>query len=326
MELGLLDREIAEARRQTGATERGQQLEQAGQRLFVEVRNHVERHLALHGSAPTRQLHDEHLQSQKLSNIERRDFARMHVIVSRIARRLAERHARRKKRRVRGQLDFRKTLRKNAAYDGVMFETFWRRKVIDRPRIVAICDVSGSVRRYARFLLLFLHSLGEQVSDLRSFAFTNHLVEVTGTFASLPVEQAVDKVMQAVGGSGTDHGQTLLDIHAQLCDIDRRTTVLILGDARNDGGDAQAEVMKLLYQRAPRHLAQSRARVVLGSGRLGDETLRGLLPHRPRMQLDRSPRAHARRAAALAFGERLRRLLDGPFFALVDSKSLRTTL
>lgn len=134
-----------------------------------------------------------------------------------------------------------------------MFETFWRSKVVDRPRVVAICDVSGSVRQYARFLLLFLHSLGEQVSDLRSFAFTNHLVEVSDTFESLPVEQAVDKVMQAVGGSGTDYGQTLLDIEAQLLDdIDRRTTVLILGDARNNRGQAHAEVMQLLYQRARR--------------------------------------------------------------------------
>jgi len=253
MGLELLDREISDAKRQTLVPERAKDLEQARKKLFEEVRNFVERKLALFGTAPTRQLHDDFLQSQKLSNIEKRDFARMHVIVSKIAKRLAERHARRKKKRVRGQLDFRKTLRKNAAYDGVMFETFWRSRVVGRPRVVAICDVSGSVRQYARFLLLFLHSLGEQVSDLRSFAFTNHLVEVSDTFESLPVEQAVDKVMQAVGGSGTDYGQTLLDIEEQLLDdIDRRTTVLILGDARNNRGEAHAEVMKMLYHRARR--------------------------------------------------------------------------
>ena len=253
MGLELLEREIADARRQTLAPEPARRLELARKRLFEEVRNYVERKLALYGTAPTRQLHDDFLLSQRLSNIEARDFARMHVIVYKMAKRLAERHSRRKKRRVRGQLDFRKTLRKNAAYDGVMFETFWRAKVVDRPRVVAICDVSGSVRQYARFLLLFLHSLGEQVSDLRSFAFTNHLVDVSETFESLPVEQAVDKVMQAVGGSGTDYGQVLLDIREQLLDdIGRRTTVLILGDARNNRGEARAEIMQLLYQRARR--------------------------------------------------------------------------
>ena len=144
-------------------------------------------------------------------------------------------------------------MRANAAYGGVMFETFWRSTKIERPRVVAICDVSGSVRQYARFLLLFLYSLDELVSDVQSFAFTNHLVDVSATFEALPVEQAVDKVMQAVGGSGTDYGQVLQDIDEQLMHrIDRRTTVLILGDARNNRGEAHTEVMRLLYERARR--------------------------------------------------------------------------
>ncbi len=253
MGLELLDREISDARRQTQAPQRVAELERARKHLFNEVRNFVERKLSMYGTAPTRELHDDFLQTQKLSNIDRRDFARMHEIVRKIARRLAERHARRKRREQRGQLDFRRTMRANAAYGGVMFETFWRSTKVERPRVVAICDVSGSVRQYARFLLLFLYSLDELVSDVQSFAFTNHLVDVSATFEALPVEQAVDKVMQAVGGSGTDYGQVLEDIDEQLMHrIDRRTTVLILGDARNNRGEAHAEIMKTLYGRARR--------------------------------------------------------------------------
>jgi uncharacterized protein with von Willebrand factor type A (vWA) domain len=253
MGLELLDREIAEARRQTLAPRRHADLELARKRLFNEVRNFVERKLALYGTAPTRELHDEFLQSQKLSNIDRRDFARMHEIVRKIARRLAERHARRKRREQRGQLDFRRTQRANAAYGGVLFETHWRSTRIERPKVVAICDVSGSVRQYARFLLLFLYSLDELLSDVQSYAFTSHLVDVSATFESLPVEQAVDKVLRAVGGSGTDYGQMLLDLDQQLMHrIDHRTTVLILGDARNNRGEARSEIMKTLYGRARR--------------------------------------------------------------------------
>ena len=253
MGLESLDAAIVAARRQTDATELTRPLEMARQRLTVEVRNYVERQLALYGTAPTRQLHDDFLVSQKLSNTGPRDFARMHAIVRKMAKRLAERHARRSKRQVRGQLDFRRTLRKSAAYGGVMFETVWRKKVVDTPRVVAICDVSGSVRQYARFLLLFLHSLREQVSDLRSFAFTNHLIDISETFDALDVEPAVERVMQAMSGSGTDYGRVLLDIREQLLDnIDRRTTVLILGDARNNRAESQAGVMKMLYQRARR--------------------------------------------------------------------------
>ena len=253
MGLELLDREIAEARRQTLAPQRHADLELARRRLFNEVRNFVERKLSMYGTAPTRELHDEFLQSQKLSNIDRRDFARMHEIVRKIARRLAERHARRKRREQRGQLDFRRTQRANAAYGGVLFETHWRSTRIERPKVVAICDVSGSVRQYARFLLLFLYSLDELLSDVQSYAFTNHLVDVSATFESLPVEQAVDKVLNAVGGSGTDYGQMLLDLDEQLMHrIDHRTTVLILGDARNNRGEARSEIMKTLYGRARR--------------------------------------------------------------------------
>jgi len=253
MGLELLDREISDARRQTLAPERLAELERARKRLFVEVRNFVERKLSMYGTAPTRELHDEFLQSQKLSNIDRRDFARMHEIVRKIARRLAERHARRKRREQRGQLDFRRTQRANAAYGGVLFETFWRSTRIEKPRVVAICDVSGSVRQYALFLLLFLYSLDELLSDVRSFAFTNHLVDVSATFESRPVEQAVDRVMHAVGGSGTDYGQMLLDLDEQLMPrIDHRTAVLVLGDARNNRGEARVEVMKTLYGRARR--------------------------------------------------------------------------
>jgi uncharacterized protein with von Willebrand factor type A (vWA) domain len=253
MGLELLDREISEARRQTLAPQRHADLELARKRLFNEVRNFVERKLALYGTAPTRELHDEFLQSQKLSNIDRRDFARMHEIVRKIARRLAERHARRKRREQRGQLDFRRTQRANAAYGGVLFETHWRSTRIERPKVVAICDVSGSVRQYARFLLLFLYSLDELLSDVQSYAFTNHLVDVSATFESLPVEQAVDKVMHAVGGSGTDYGQMLLDLNEQLMHrIDHRTTVLVLGDARNNRGEARSDIMKTLYGRARR--------------------------------------------------------------------------
>lgn len=253
MGLDLLDREITEARRQSIAPQRVAELERARKHLFNEVRNFVERKLSLYGTAPTRELHDDFLQRQKLSNVDRRDFARMHEIVRKIARRLAERHARRKRRELRGQLDFRRTMRANAAYGGVMFETFWRSTKVERPRVVAICDVSGSVRQYARFLLLFLYSLDELVSDVQSFAFTNRLVDVSATFAALPVEQAVDRVMQAVGGAGTDYGQVLEDIDAQLMHrIDHRTTVLILGDARNNRGPARAEIMKTLYGRARR--------------------------------------------------------------------------
>ena len=253
MGLQALEGELEAALRLPAQRARAESLEAARQRLFEEVRGYVERRLALFGTAGTRQMRDEALIEAKLANIGPLDHARVRRIVEKIAKRLAERHARRNKRSRRGHLDFSRTLRRNAAYGGLLVEPVWRHEVVERPRIIAICDVSGSVRQYSRFLLLFLHSLGEQVSGLRSFAFTNHLVEVSDIFAAFDVYVAIDRVMQAMGGSGTDYGRVMLGLSETLLeDIDRRTTVLILGDARNNRARAQADVLQRVYQRARR--------------------------------------------------------------------------
>ena len=277
MGVATLDRAIAEAAGQTPEPAELPALRQARQRLFAEARQYVEQQLALYGRAPTQQLHDDFLRAQPLSAIERRDFQRMHEIVRQIARRLAARHARRRRRQLRGRLDFRKTLRRNATHNGLLFETFWREEVVDRPRVVAICDVSGSVRAHARFLLLFLYSLNELIADIRSFAFTNHLVDVSATFAALPVEPAVDKIIGAVGGRGTDYGGMFLDVAAQvLPKVDRKTTVLILGDARNNHGEPRAEVLESLYRRSRRVIwLNPEARALWGQG---DSEMRRYLP------------------------------------------------
>ncbi|MDH8362116.1 VWA domain-containing protein, partial [Klebsiella pneumoniae] len=71
-----------------------------------------------------------------------------------MARRLRERYSRPRKRQRRGHLDVRRTIRRNAAWGGVPFLTTWKRRHRDRPKIVAICDVSGSVAKVSDFFLL----------------------------------------------------------------------------------------------------------------------------------------------------------------------------
>ena len=229
------------------------ELRNAKEYLSENVKDFVEQQLSMYGRNATRNLREDHLKSSKLSNIEQRDFHVMHDLVRKMAKRLSTQYSKKKKRDKRGQLDFRKTLRRNVAYDGVMFETYWKTKYIDKPRLLVMCDISGSVQAYARFLLLFLHSLNDVMQRIDSYVFTGNLIPVKDIFDKYPVEQAIDKIMADHGMGGSDYGTTLLDLDDQcMDDIDNKTTVLILGDARNNFLAPRTEVMQTLHLRAKR--------------------------------------------------------------------------
>lgn len=235
------------------ARARLQRLRRARERLFAEVRDYVAQRLVLNGSSSLEQLRDDLLADTALSRIERRDFERMRQLVQRLARRLAARHALRHRRRRRGRLDLRRTLARNTAYDGMPFETFWRQRSVDKPRLIVVCDVSRSVQAHARFLLLLVYGLRELLPDLRSFAFTDHLVDVSAHFDADPPQLAIERVLDQVGGSGTNYGTMLRDFAArELPRVDRRSAVIFLGDARNNHAAPEASVLRTLHRRARR--------------------------------------------------------------------------
>jgi uncharacterized protein with von Willebrand factor type A (vWA) domain len=235
--------------------------------LREQVRDYVEREYLLHAEGKTRQFMDEVLQKTRLNNIESMYMHKVQELVRKMARRLASRHSRKRRRFKRGQLNMAKTIRKGIANDGVMFETHWRQVRRDKPQILAVCDVSGSVAAYAKFLLLFLYSLQDVLPRVRSFAFSSHLGEVSRYFDDYPVEKAIELVNWKYGGA-TDYGSSLQDFaKLALDDINGNTTVIILGDARNNNGDPQLQVMQSIYQRCKQVLwLNPESRKVWGSG------------------------------------------------------------
>lgn len=180
-----------------------------------------------------------------------REFHDLQAVVRRMAKKLISTHSRRRQVFRRGTLDLRATLRRNAGYDGVLMETRWRRVRVDRPKIVAVCDVSRSVQVYARFLLMFLYSLQEVLPRVRAFAFSARLGEVTDLFEREELEVALEQVMDAFGLGSTDYGaawEQLFELAGSQ--IDKRTTLIILGDGRNNHGDAAVSVWMELAKRA----------------------------------------------------------------------------
>ncbi|MEH6583048.1 MAG: VWA domain-containing protein [Halioglobus sp.] len=218
--------------------------------LRGQVRDYVEREYLLNAEGKNRQFMDEILSKTRLNNLEHHYLHKVHELIRKMAKRLAARHSRKRRITKRGQLNMTKTIRQGIANDGVMFNTYWKQTRKDKPKIIAICDVSGSVAAYAKFLLLFLYSLQDILPQVRSFAFSSHLGEVSHLFDEHSIEKAIELVNWQYGGA-TDYANALDDFaELALADINRDTTVIILGDARNNHGDPNLAVMESIYQRA----------------------------------------------------------------------------
>jgi len=235
------------------ATERALRLEAAVERLWDAGRDFVERALLLYARGETEQLRERLLRSARLSNLRQHDLERMRVLVRRIAKRLATRYARVQRRRQRGHLDIRHTLRRNMGWGGIPFLTAWKHKRIEKPRVMVLCDVSGSVAWVSQFLLMFVYSLTEVLADIRSFAYSDSLIEVSETFEQQPFEEAIARVASSMGFGSSNYGSALADFErGWVKDVTNKTTVIILGDARGNGTDPRADIFERLSKRAKR--------------------------------------------------------------------------
>ena len=217
------------------------------------VRDTVSQALLLYGREEAENLRNQILRNAPLSRIEPRQVEQMRLLIRQIARRLRERYSKPRKRQRRGHLDVRRTFRRNAAWGGVPFLTAWKRRRRDRPKIVALCDVSGSVARVSDFFLLLIHSLHEVVSDVRSFAFSGHLIEVSDILESRTPEEAMQEIMSKVGFGSSDYGNSFVDFEKQwMGAITQRTTVIVLGDARSNNLDPRADILRRIAERSKR--------------------------------------------------------------------------
>lgn len=221
--------------------------------LQREARAVVDQRYELYGRQATEDFLTEVAMQRSLGSLGTADMPRMKIAVARMAKKLAIRHSRRQRQRLNGRLDLRRTLRANAGHDGVPFDLVFKYKRRDKPRIVAICDVSGSVSSYARFLLMFLHALHRNVTDLRAFAFSAELYDVEAPLARLDFEAAMAWILRECGSGSTDYGRAFADMSERHWDcIDRQTTVLVLGDGRSNNTDPRLDLFREMADRSKR--------------------------------------------------------------------------
>lgn len=257
-EMGLeeIERIIANARRMPDGKGEGlaERLEGARRDLFEQAQLYVARQHELYAAGSAQALREERLARKQLNadgGVDPVDYQLMQGLVRKMAKRLAAKYSRRRHVANKGHLDVRKTLRKSLAYGGVPFDIEFKTKKIDKPSIVAICDVSKSVAAAAQFLLTFLYSLNEVVDRMEAFAFSGRMISVNDILDDHGVEQAIFKVLQEIGFQQTDYGRSLQDFADQHLDsLDRRTTVIFLGDGRSNFADPRLDIMKQIHDRS----------------------------------------------------------------------------
>ena len=176
-----------------------------------------------------------------------------------LTRKLAVRLARKRRHGRKGPLDFRNTVRHSLSYGGVPADPRFKYPRPSKPEIMVVADISGSVAAFARFTLQLVYAISGQFSKVRSFVFIDGIDEVTKFF------EGVEDITEAVHRVNTEADVIWVDGHSDYGhafevfwerygrEVTPKTTVIFLGDARNNYHASQAWVLKEVRKRA-RHV------------------------------------------------------------------------
>ncbi len=219
------------------------------------VRNFAERELQKQNYDYMERFRRETLTEKSFYHLTEDEIRQMREVVTRLAQRIKNVLSIRRRRMKKGKLDLHTTLRRNMARGGVPFEVTFKHRKKDRPKLVILCDVSSSVANVSRFMLQFVYSLQEAFTKIRSFVFVSELGEVTQVFRDHDINDAIEKALD--GGdvinvyTRSNFGQAFYGFWQNyLSAVDKRTTVLVLGDARNNYNDPRAWCLREVKTKA----------------------------------------------------------------------------
>ena len=240
-----------------GLTRRMAGLEQQErmQELRAEIAAQLRDHLAeLRGlEASLRQLKESVLDTEFL-RAGPAELDAMRAVVAPLARRLAATARRRKRLNRTGKLDVRRTMRRAIAAGGVPIDPAWRKRRRPRPKLLVLCDVSGSVAEFAKFTMSLLHALHAELPRLRSFVFADGVAEVTDVVESSPGVIDTRLLLARPGvvrGDGhSDYGAVLRQfLEEQAGGLSRDCVLIICGDARANYRPERADLLRALHGR-----------------------------------------------------------------------------
>ncbi|EGW38357.1 VWA domain-containing protein [Desulfosporosinus sp. OT] len=198
-----------------------------------------------------RALHEREVEvlSRDLKKISPEEWPEVIRLIRRLSQRLASQLTRRYRAdRRRGGLDMRSTLRKNIRYGGVLVERRYRSRRKGRPRIILLCDISGSMLKYTEFIWQFVYGLSNVVNGIKTFAFGESLIPLTGKLRKGQTFEAMVKEALLVSGKewggGTNLAIALDTLQKKFPDtLTKQTLLLIVSDAQTLEGERAATLL-----------------------------------------------------------------------------------
>ena len=209
------------------------------------------------------------------------DIRRMNDAVGRLAQRLKNRLSVRRKKAVRGRFNVKNTLRKNLQYGGVPFHIQLDRRKKTKPQVMVLCDISDSVLNASRFMLQFVYSVQDLYAKVRSFVFVAEIGEVTRLFEEHDIQTAVETALKGDVidvFSHSNFGRAFEQFYRNyFAVVNSKTTVIIIGDGRNNYNRASDWVLREIRRKAKQLLwLNPESRMTWG---IGDSEMPRYAPH-----------------------------------------------
>jgi uncharacterized protein with von Willebrand factor type A (vWA) domain len=198
---------------------------------------------------------DEALMGKDLAAMSDREIEQARKVIHEIVNIIANRRSRRRVPEKRGaELDFRRTWRRNAIYGSDGVELMMKRRRIKKTRLMLLCDVSGSMDCYSRFLIRFIYALKREIRDVEVGVFSTRMTAISRLLKTKGIEESLVEVADTVHdwAGGTDIGGCLREFNDQFARdmLHSRTVMIIVSDGWDRGDpDLMRQEMARLRKR-----------------------------------------------------------------------------
>jgi hypothetical protein len=180
---------------------------------------------------------DSSLLYEDMKRIGDRQLPKVTNILKKLSRRLATKISRRYRMSKKVvKVDLRRSIKSNIRYGGIIFNLKYKQKRIQKPSILLVCDVSGSMARYAAFVIQFIYGLSAVISHIESFIFAEELERVTPYFKRVkPFEETMVELIgkSRIWGKGTNFGASLATLRERFpLLLTSHTVIIVVSDTK----------------------------------------------------------------------------------------------